>query len=177
MIDQGPGWTAAKKRSEAFLDHAHHEIIVNRPDSKFCAVNLTLKQGMHDGSAFETLTRHIVSKCIRSLLQNVDKCAFKNAYARNSKKLVRIPAIERSISDRLHVHMLLEIPPHMPFDEFREIIQSKWAKNLWSAKQLEIVLIEDKSRELGFTKYFSKDAWKDSDVIDIDNVYLGQTMH
>ena len=177
MIDQGPGWTAAKKRSEAFLDHAHHEIIVNRPDSKFCAVNLTLKQGMHDGSVCEKLTRDIVSNCIKLLMRNLDKCVFKNGYTRKNNMLVRVPAIEMSIRDRLHVHMLLEIPDRIPFDEFNKLIELKWAQNIWSGKQLKIDYIENKSEELRFTKYFSKDAWMGDDVIDIENVYLGQSVH
>ena len=152
---------------------------MNRPDAIWCDVSLTLKQGIRDGDRLEMLTYPKTSNCIKELMKAVNRHVFRNASRRYGKRLVCVPVIENSANDRLHIHMLLEIPDYMSVnpDAFFQIVLTEWHKIRWSHAEYEIRRIPSDEDATWWTKYILKDFVKDDEGLDVANLYLGMRRH
>ena len=170
-------WHKSRILGVAYLEFIKIEIENNRPNSKFCLATVTLKQGLRTYGLFQSLNCQTVTRVVSEFLHKLNRKVFKNAYRRYGKRLVCIPSIETSINDRLHVHMVLEIPQYMTFEDFIKYVDTIWDKNPWAMPEKEIIEMMTKSDQSTSTKYLLKDSWKDVDIIDVENLYLGRTIH
>jgi hypothetical protein len=172
-------WHHRRKIRAAFNEFINTEISSNRPEAMWCDVTLTLKQGMVHGGTYEKLNRDQISKCIEDLMKALNRRIYKKAYRRFGKRLACVPVIEISISDRLHVHMVLEIPAYMSkeHDIFFGIIRTEWQKIRWSYTEAVIRHLPEKENVQGWTKYILKDVSKNDDTLDVNNLYLGSIGH
>jgi len=160
-----------------YISHFLGEINKRYPDSGWCAVTLTMRQGIPlKGGGIEMLNRREVSKCISVLMKQLNKKTYNHAYQRYGKKLACIPVIEVSSNDRLHVHMLLQIPKHVQsnYHEYFDLIKKLWMTLRWAHREEhDVKLLPTKDDVTGWTKYIAKDLYSENDVIDLDNVHLG----
>lgn len=152
------------------------ELVASCEDKAWAAVTLTLKQFVRrqDGTV-QKLSVSEIRKCISTLMKMLNKKSYKAAYRRFGKRLFVVPSIERSVNDRLHVHMLLEIPPHLrnaPLT-FHNEIAGIWTSLRWGLPEHDIQNLPP-SNVTYWLRYILKDLWKDSEVIDLTNLYLGE---
>jgi predicted DNA-binding transcriptional regulator AlpA len=172
-------WHHRRKVRAAFRRHITTTIDQYHPEANWCDITLTLRQGVLRDGIFEKLTRDKVSKCIEDLMKAVNRRVYKNAYRRYGKRLVCVPVIEKSVNDRLHIHMLLEIPAHMQqdFHKFFDIIRTEWRKSRWCYKQTVMRRLPRDENVHGWAKYILKDVSENDEVLDVMNLYLGRFVH
>lgn len=172
-------WHSQRERADAYRQFFNAEIAGYGKDSNWCDVTLTLRQGIEDGGRYESLTADKVSRCIKELMCSLNRRVYKNAYRRYNKRLACIPVIERGSKDRLHVHMLLQIPTFMDseVDTFFEIIKKEWAKVRWSHSETCISRLHETNDVETWTKYILKDVVEDDQVLDLVNVHFRRQLH
>lgn len=141
--------------------------------ARYCAVTLTLKQAIDWSGTLERIDRDKTSTCLRCFLGALNSSVYNHAYRRHGKKLACFPVIERAkISERWHIHMMLEIPFFMTPKKFFELFSAKWRRNEWSRKEFQIDLLPTQSDVLGWTKYCLKDFPIDDETVDLPNLQL-----
>jgi hypothetical protein len=88
--------------------------------------------------------------------------------------LAIIPAIEKGMGGRLHVHLTLEVPCYLKGNEkkFFEWIRSTWKKMRWSDCQHKFDLLTSKDDVNRWTRYLVKEVGINEDAIDFENLYL-----
>lgn len=144
--------------------------------SSWCAVTLTMKKAvLQKDGCWVYLNQTEASNCIGELMKRLNKKIYKHAYRRSRKRLVCIPVTEMSANERIHVHMLLEVPAFMvdEYEEYFAMVEGLWITLRWAHRQQhDIQLLRtsaDRNRWIG---YILKTERGNNDVIDLQNVHL-----
>lgn len=153
--------------------------IAKYPDKRWCDATLSLKPFIFRASgSFERLQQNEVSKFNQELFKRLSKQFYKHAYRRYGKELLRVPVIERNKSQRLHVHMLLEIPNCMldRKTEYCELVENtarqlRWCETSHSAQHM-IRPIANQANARKWLEYILKGIRSNSDVVDVSNMRL-----
>ena len=173
-LKQGLGNKPVESEKYSVLDSS----IYNKRKSSLVDVEARkLKSPRLTNLVFQPLTRQIASNALGKFMRSLNRKIFKNASRRFEKRLICVPSFETSLDGRLHIHMVLEIPEYMSFEEFRRYVDCIWKNNPWARPIYDIVEITSKSEELRITKYILKDLWKDLDGLDVENLHLGRSIH
>ena len=128
------------------------------------AVTLTLKQVFHLVIGSTRLTTVYAAKNLRHFLNRLNRKYFGNAVSRYKKRLNAFPVLETSYDGRLHYHLLLDRPPHVPYVHFEADIRNLWQKTDWGYK--EIHLYEHPNE--GWLYYMTKPSQKPDYDLSID---------
>lgn len=131
----------------------------------FIGVSLTLKQQV-DGQNLDPI---LSSQNLRHFMNVLNKKIFGNRFSRYGVKLQIFPVLERSIGDRLHYHMILELPRDTRIDRFKDLIRNEWMKTRFGHREIHI----DDSINQGWTDYMTKFHSR-SDQVDWENVHLNR---
>ena len=99
--------------------------------------------------------------------QNViNKKVFGNSSQRYGKKLQSLVVREVSGSGRHHLHVIMEIPETMGFQEYSHLIRKTWASTSYGYGEVHIVIPESDDLRDGYLKYIMKNRTKPSGVFD-----------
>lgn len=131
--------------------------------SVFVGVTLTMKQ-MVD---LEKLDPVSSSQNLRHFMNILNKKIFGNRYSRYGLKLQIFPVLEFSLGERLHYHLILEIPRDFDFDGFKHLIHSVWMNTRFGHREIHI----DDSIDEGWINYITK-FHHSKDQVDWENVHL-----
>jgi hypothetical protein len=148
----------------------------DRPIPNPVALTLTLKQRVESndfrgrfGSSIDPIK---VSENTRHFLNRLNQKVYGKKFTRFKKCLSVIPVIEGNKNIRLHVHMAIEKPEHLTFEEFEKLIRENWSKTKYGYKDIWIRPTYD---YLGWIDYMLKNYSKEknlSDSVDVCNLHL-----
>lgn len=141
------------------------------------AISLTLRQGApRDDRTIQILTVTEVSKCVKHFMKEINRQVYGKANRRYSKRLIVVPTFERDSNNRLHVHMLLEVPDrcYMSPIEFKTKVGAIWDSMRWALVQKDLAFIPTPTREnvSRWLDYIMKTLPINQDAIDLHNLYL-----
>ncbi len=123
-------------------------------------VSLTLKQCV-DGTFLDEIK---ASQNLRHFMNRLNSSVFGKAYQRFQKRLRVIPVLERSSTNRLHYHLILQSPyPHDPIKAVA-LIEDEWGKTRFGYRQTHV----HQQIDHGWTDYITKSA---SDGVDWENYH------
>lgn len=148
----------------------------DRPVPNPVAVTLTLKQRIEGnncrgrfGSSIDPIK---VSDNTRHFLNRLNQKVYGKKFTRFNKCLSVIPVIEGNKDIRWHVHMAIEKPVHLTFEEFEKLIFENWSKTTYGYENVRIRPTYD---YLGWIDYMLKNYSKVenlSDSVDVCNLHL-----
>ena len=125
-------------------------------------VSLTLKQNT-SGVYLDDIR---ASQNLRHFLNLLNSEVYGKRFRRFGKKLNVIPSLERSLSHRLHYHLILQNPyPENP-TTFSRLVEALWSKTQFGYVQSHI----DQQIDQGWTHYITKFKTA-SDGIDWENYH------
>jgi hypothetical protein len=152
------------------------KIFTDRPVPNSIAVTLTLKQRIEGnncrgrfGSSIDPIK---ISDNTRHFLNRLNQKVYGKKFTRFNKCLSVIPVIEGSKDIRWHVHMAIEQPDHLSFEEFEKLIVENWLKTKYGYNDIRIRRTYD---YLGWIDYMLKNYSKEknlSDSVDVCNLHL-----
>ena len=155
--------------------------------------DLTLRKCIEESTAAEFIdhicirsaTRHktyitdaIAYETIGHLCDKLNYASYKHAYKRYGKKLNCVSAIEggdvdlrengitNDKSKRLHAHLLFQLPTHIQFETFKNLIITYWRDTAWGYYENSI---EEIKTIKGSAKYNVKSTL---DNADLTNIYF-----
>ena len=123
-------------------------------------VSLTMKQG----DAGNHLDEIRASQNFRHFMNRLNGSVFGKRFKRFGQRLNVVPVLERSSTNRLHYHLILQNPYPTDPATFTRLIESEWAKTRFGYVQSHI----DEQIDHGWTKYITKSA---SDGVDWENYH------
>jgi len=115
---------------------------------------------------------------IAQFCERINYACYKHAYKRYGKRINIVSAIEGGKRDwrenrlsfdtdkRLHAHLLLQLPSHIPFDDFSALIRKCWFATDWGYVESKIELIKSKYRSVSYNMKTTPDA------IDLENTFF-----
>ena len=105
----------------------------------------------------------------RNFLNFLNKKVFKNSFTRYRKQLNVVPVFEMGKENRLHTHMVIEIPnsKYVSNKDFYNLLKECWNKTYYGDQQTKIVTQID----VGWINYITKFRTYGDDV-DWENVTL-----
>ncbi len=119
-------------------------------------VTLNLKQACvieaANGRTSIQLTDQLAAQNLRHFLNRLGKCYLGNAARRHDKKLPIIPVLEGGNGQRLHYHLIIDLPHSVTLDEVYPLFISEWTKTQWGYGQVHIQPCLDK----GWLNYITK---------------------
>ncbi len=96
----------------------------------------------------------------------INRKVFGNSSQRFGKKLQSLVVREVSGSGRHHLHVIMEVPDTMGFQEFSQLIRKSWVSTSYGYGEIDIVLPADDDMKDGYLKYIMKHRTKPSGVLD-----------
>lgn len=133
--------------------------------SAFIGLSLTLKQ-QFDG---QHLDPSLCSQNLRHFMNVINKKVFGNRFSRHGHKLQIFPVLENSLGERLHYHMILEIPRETNLNHFKDLIRTEWQRTRFGHREIHI----DETIDMGWTNYITK-FHSSKDQVDWENVHLNR---
>src|SRR5579872_2385174 len=82
-----------------------------------CAITLTMKQRVN----CTELDSIICSRNFTHFSNRLNKAILRNSFTRYRNRIPMIPALERSHSQRYHLHTVIDRPDRVSRDDFKEI--------------------------------------------------------
>ena len=144
------------------LKKAIQEYLSEIPLTNCFGVSLTLKQNT-SGVCLDDIR---ASQNLRHFLNLLNSEVYGKRFRRFGKKLNVIPSLERSLSHRLHYHLILQNPyPENP-TTFSRLVEALWSKTQFGYVQSHI----DQQIDQGWTHYITKFKTA-SDGIDWENYH------
>jgi len=111
-------------------------------------------------------------QAFRHFMNLLNRAVYGNAVRRHGKRLRVIAVVEKETSGRWHLHVAIEPPIHMTFEQFAATIRSCWRKTDWGYDELMV----RRGANEGWIEYMLKsrqksdlDAW--IDCIDLDTLH------
>ena len=126
------------------------------------AVTLTMKQGCFKGRLNEEKS----SQNFHHFMNVLNRKVYKQQFKRFNKRLNVIPIIENSYKDRLHLHIILNIPKNIDRNDYINLIKETWNNTDFGYREIDIQPIID----LGWTEYITKFKTSHDDV-DWENLH------
>ena len=108
----------------------------------------------------------------KHFLNRINQYTFKNSFHRYGKRLKSFVVMEVSPhTKRPHIHLILEKPNRLHFDEFKEVINECWSKTSFGYHHTDVRKIYSD----GWLDYLLKDRSKIDLMSDIDweNTHIG----
>jgi len=104
-------------------------------------------------------------------LNRLNQKIFKNSYRRYGKRLKSFVVMEGNKNIRHHIHMILERPNRISYEEFCYLVSDSWNKTTFGYSHIDI----QKMSNSGWSKYILKCRTKTDVLSDIDweNTYVG----
>ena len=144
------------------LKKAIQEYFSEVPLTNCFGVSLTMKQNT-SGAYLDDIR---ASQNLRHFLNLMNFRVYGKRFRRFGKKLNVIPTLERSLSHRLHYHLILQNPyPENPAT-FSRLVEALWSKTQFGYVQSHI----DQQIDQGWTDYITKFKTA-SDGIDWENYH------
>jgi len=138
------------------------------------AVTLNLKQVVDTvtdrGVAPRFLDEQSASHNLRHLLNRLNKRFHGNAARRFGRKLQVIPVLEGGQHQRLHYHLLIDLPPSVGLDKAYPLFVEQWLRTPWGYGQTHVQQCYDEGWLDYITKLRSKPNIADS--IDLQNLHM-----
>jgi hypothetical protein len=125
-------------------------------------VSLTLKQG-HVGVRLDDIR---ASKNLRHFLNRLNSVVYGKRFKRFGVRLNVVPVLERSSTDRIHYHLILQNPFLDDSEGFCRLIEAQWVKTHFGHIQTHV----DHGIDHGWTDYITKFK-SASDGIDWENYH------
>lgn len=135
------------------------------------SVTLTMKQFIISGDYSFPLDHNSSTKNFRYFKNILNGKVFGNSYKRYGKELKMLVVLEKSISDRLHFHSIIEKPSRFEVDQFDDLIRKSWYKTLFGYSSIDIQHPSSIDEEEGWINYIMKRKTKEdfSTSIDLEN--------
>jgi len=153
---------------ENALREAVKEFLNKNKLSNCYFVTLTMKQITHTAGR---LTKERASINIKHFLNRLNRAEFGAARAnRLNTRLRCITSVEKSLSGRIHVHMLIEKSQKYDQSAFEELTRKLWTKK--TEFGYEDILCIDACDPIGLHHYITKEIRFDTDCIDWKNTHL-----
>lgn len=169
------------------LKDAWGEFVSNKADVDVRA-DLTFKQGRdvqtpplygHLQTTERVFLTHALAVAnISHFCERLNYACYKHAYKRYGKRISIVSAIEGGRGDwrenrvsndtdkRLHAHLLLQLPSHIPFDDFSALIRKCWFATDWGYVEGKIEMIKSKYHSGAYNVKSTIDA------IDLENTFF-----
>ena len=124
------------------------------------------------------LTHALAVANISQFCERLNYACYRHAYKRYGKRINVVSAIEggrgdwrenRSSSDmdkRFHTHLLLQLPAHLPFDDFSALVWKCWLGTEWGYGEGKIAMIKTKYHSAAYNVKTTLDA------IDLQNTHF-----
>lgn len=124
------------------------------------------------------LTYALAVANIGQFCERLNYACYKHAYKRYGKRLNVVSAIEGGKEDwrdnrvstdadkRLHTHLLLQLPSHLPFSDFSALVWKCWFGTDWGYSEGKIQMIKTKYHSAAYNVKSTLDA------IDLENTFL-----
>lgn len=124
------------------------------------------------------LTHALVVANISQFCERLNYACYRHAYKRYGKRINVVSAIEggrgdwrenRPSSDmdkRFHIHLLLQLPAHIPFDDFSALVWKCWLGTDWGYSEGKIAMIKTKYHSAAYNVKTTLDA------IDLQNTHF-----
>ena len=155
--------------------------------------DLTFKQSIEEYSApvlgvklvrnRVPITEDLALINIAQFMNRLNYASYKNAYRRYGKRLEIISGIEggrcfyrdnrfrhKEESKRLHAHLLIQKPKHIPFEIFKGMILQNWYATDWGYYEANVELIDSIK---GSAKYQVESSL---DSLDLKNTFISAGM-
>jgi len=126
----------------------------------------------------ECLNEDIARINIAQFITRLNYASYKHAFKRYGKKLDMVVSLEggkgilrdnlseMNMGKRIHAHILIQMPAHIPFDQFKIMILDNWYATDWGYYENNIELIKSPH---GSAAYQTKDSF---DCIDLHNTHF-----
>ena len=144
-------------------------ISMMKSDKNMLFVTLTMKQSIYDEEtrSFRRLDEMTASQNLRHFHNLLNRAVLPaSAVKRHNRKLAMFPVLENSGSDRLHYHILIEVPESLSKEFFYAQIISCWQKTNFADREIDIKEIYDRDR---LKEYITKQSRFTTDNIDWNN--------
>lgn len=173
-------WYQRRQERAALRDHLATEIFESRPNSQWCDVTFSMKKAIIIDGTFHRLDYGKAHRAVKELLNRINRRIYKKGYQRFRKRLACVPVVEPGNPDeeRLHIHMLLEVPQYMKQDPhgFLDIVLQEWKKCPWSYKKNVVRPLKSDEDVIGWIKYILKNYSANDRILDPANVYYGSPL-
>lgn len=103
-------------------------------------------------------------KNTKHFLNRLNQKIFKNSYRRYGKCIQSFVVMEGSKNIRHHIHMILERPNRISYEEFCYLVNDSWNKTTFGYSHIDI---KEMSND-GWTKYILKRRTKTDILSDVD---------
>lgn len=127
------------------------------------AVTLTLKKRVK-GVWLDDIR---ASQNFRHFMNLLNSKVYGKRFKRFNKQLKVIPVMEMSASNRLHFHLIIEVPTDCDYLWLQNEVKEIWGKTTFGYREIDIQKISDD----GWTDYITKFRTK-GDEVDWNNVHL-----
>jgi len=139
------------------------------------AVTLNLQQVVDTvtdrGVAPRFLDEQSASHNLRHLLNRLNQHFHGNAARRFGRKLQVLPVLEGGQHQRLHYHLLIDLPPSVDLDEAYPLFVEQWLRTPWGYGRTHVQECTEDAIWLDYiTKLRSKPDFFDS--IDLQNLHM-----
>lgn len=141
------------------MDDEVRSFLLEFTPSCSAALSLTMKQRDRG----EKLDRIKASANFRHFVNILSQKAFQNAFRRYGRRLAALPALETSLSGRLHYHAYIQ----NPFDDveiLRREVSLAWRKTRWGHSEIDVSPIYSD----GWLRYITKSGKFDD--LDFENM-------
>jgi hypothetical protein len=125
-------------------------------------VSLTLRQG-HQGIVLDEIR---AAQNVRHFLNKLNSAVYGKRFKRFGMKLNVVPVLERSTTNRIHYHLILQNPFPADSAGFYRLIEGEWAKTHFGFIQTHV---HDQINH-GWTDYITKTT-SASDGVDWENYH------
>lgn len=133
--------------------------------STHLAITLTMKQS----AAHRKLDRYTASSNMRFFLNNLNKSIFGNATQRFGKRIDVIAVQETSNWQRLHYHLLIQVPERISIEDFSDLILQHWKGTDFAYDENVI----KPCHSSGWINYMLKNLGTSAEL-DIENTYISR---
>lgn len=150
-----------KKRLSNFLFNMR-----NLDQYNSIGITLTMSSNSRFGEKLDEITS---SKNFRFFMNRLEQKTLRNRKSKKGLKIQRFPIIEKGSNQRIHYHVLMEIPNkyHNRRNEFEKLIKDSWLKTPYGLREMKIKPLNNKN---GWKEYITKFIGKD-DEIDLGNLH------
>ena len=150
MVPFSPKEDLSSRHREAVQGYLHALSLEN------CfGVSLTMKQG-DSGTHLDEI---MASQNFRHFMNRLNSSVYGKRFKRFGQRLNVVPVLERSSTNRLHYHLILQNPYPKDPATFTRLIESEWAKTRFGYVQSHI----DEQIDHGWTDYITKSAGDGTD--------------
>ena len=126
------------------------------------------------------ITEQLASANVVQFANRLNYRVYKNAYKRFNKKLDMVTCIEGGKKNlrqthgdedkRLHVHLSIQQPSHVPYDEFMRMILQEWVRTEWGYDNNKVRRYDDTK---DYARYQTKYGL---DSIDLNSTHISASM-